>query len=102
MTEKVDTPKWDEALANMALQEFRNQGRPLTMADFNYLADEYMFRLDDIMVTMFELVIHGEWKYTDAKGKVQKFTQATLDNLYVNRRLKQEDMDGFTGNWEPA
>ena len=101
MNEKVETPKWDEALANMANEQFLEQKRPLTLQDLNALADEYSFRLDYIMVTMFQLVINGDWQYLDSSGTEQQFTQDTLDKLYVNRRLKEEDLKNFDGVWTP-
>lgn len=101
MSEKVETPKWDEALANMANEQFLKQQCPLTLNDFSELADEYSFRLDDIMVTMFQLVINGDWQYLDSSGTEQQFTQDTLDKLYVDRRLKEEDLKNFDGVWTP-
>ena len=101
MSKKLETPKWDEALANMANEEFLKQSRPLNLRDFSELADEYSFRLDDIMVTMFQLVINGDWQYIDNTGTEQQFTQNTLDKLYVNRRLKEEDLQNFNGDWSP-
>ena len=29
-------------------------------------------------------------------------TQATLDNLYVERRLRSEDLQVFDGEWSPS
>ncbi len=93
--------KWDIALAGMAREEYHKTAAPLQLADFRRLAKEYAIRLDDIMVTMFELAIHGEWVYQDAQGVDQRFERETLDNLYVNGRLKDEDLAVFTGNWRP-
>ena len=62
---------------------------------------DYTIRLDDIMVTMFELVIRNEWVYRDEQGVEQAFERETLDEMYVNRRLRDEDLEGFTGSWEP-
>ena len=101
MSEKVETPQWDEALANMVNEAFAKQGHPLSLADFSELADEYSFRLDDIMVTIFQLVISGDWKYIDRSGNEQQFTPDTLNKLYVNRRLKEEDLKNFDGGWSP-
>jgi hypothetical protein len=53
------------------------------------------------MVTLFELVIQGEWSYRDELGREQTFDRATLDGLYVNRRLQEQDLQGFTGSWQP-
>ena len=96
-----DVSKWDIALESLAREEYRKTGRALRLEDFRRLAGEYAARLDDIMVTMFELVIQGQWRYRDAEGVEQSFARETLDELYVNRRLRDEDLAGFTGSWEP-
>ena len=101
MSEKVETPKWDEALSNMVNEAYAKQGHSLSLSDFSDLADEYSFRLDDIMVTIFQLVISGDWKYVDGSGNEQQFTPDTLNKLYVNRRLKEEDLKNFDGGWSP-
>lgn len=101
MSKKVEMPKWDEALSNMVNEAYAKQERPLSLGDFSELADEYSFRLDDIMVTVFQLVINGDWKYVDVSGSEQQFTPDTLNKLYVNRRLKEEDLKNFDGGWSP-
>lgn len=93
----VDVPAWDVALANLAKEQFHKKGGPLTMADFTSLAKEYTIRLDDIMVTMFEMVIAGEWKY---EGE-QVIVRDTLNDLYVGGRLHAKDLEAFTGDWNP-
>ena len=94
-------PQWDVALAALAEQAFRTKAAALTLDDFHDLAREHAIRLDDIMETMFQLVIHGEWKYTDRSGNPQIITQSTLDSLYVKRRLSEEDLAAFDGGWQP-
>jgi len=96
-TPDVDVPAWDVALANLAREEFGKKGAPLTMDDFTRLAKEYTIRLDDIMVTMFEMVIAGEWKY---EGE-QTIERKTLNDLYVGGRLHAKDLEPFTGGWSP-
>ena len=59
-------------------------------------------RLDDIMETMFLLVINGQWKYIDSSGREQSLDQETLDKLYVKRRLSEDDLKTFTGGWQLA
>jgi hypothetical protein len=93
----IDVPAWDVALANLAREEFNKKGASLTLDDFTRLAKEYTIRLDDIMVTMFEMVIAGEWKY---EGK-QKIERDTLNNLYVGGRLHAKDLEPFDGGWSP-
>ncbi|WP_297529158.1 hypothetical protein [Thiohalobacter sp.] len=97
----IDVPKWDLALAGLARETSQQQGRALNLEDFRALAREHAIRLDDIMVTLFQLVIHGEWEYRDASGQRQALDQDTLDGLYVNRRLTEEDLAAFTGSWQP-
>ena len=94
----VEVMQWDIALANLAKEEQKKQAAPLTMDDFAQLAKEYHIRLDDIMITMFELVIHGEWVY---EGE-QEISRSTLNDLYVNGRLHAKDLETFTGGWLPA
>lgn len=93
----IDVPKWDVALANLAREEFQNKGADLTMADFTRLARDYTIRLDDIMVTMFEMVIAGEWQYNGE----QKISRSTLNDLYINGRLHADDLNTFAGGWRP-
>ena len=99
---KEDMPKWDVALASLASDEFRKKGAPLTLDDFHNLAKKHSIRLDDIMETMFLLAINKEWQYIDDSGKEQSLDQETLDNLYVKRRLSEEDLSTFTGGWRPG
>ncbi len=93
----IDVPNWDVALANLAREEHAKKGA-LTMDDFTRLAKDYTIRLDDIMMTMFEMVIAGEWKY---QGD-QEISRSTLNELYVNGRLHADDLAAFKGNWSPV
>ena len=102
MPSNEDMPHWDVALAALAEQAFSSKAAPLILDDFHDLAREHAIRLDDIMETMFQLVIHGEWKYTDRAGNAQSIDQSTLDGLYVRRRLSEEDLAAFDGGWQPA
>jgi len=101
MPANENMPKWDVALASLANEEFRKKAAPLTLDDFRNLAREHAIRLDDIIETMFLLVINGEWIYTDDAGNEQPLNQETLDGLYVKRRLSEEDLSTFTGGWQP-
>jgi hypothetical protein len=93
--------KWDVALEALAREEHRRLDRALQLEDFRRLARTHAIRLDDIMVTLFELVIQGEWTYLDAEGRAHSFDRETLDGLYVNRRLREQDLQAFTGSWQP-
>lgn len=95
--QNVDVPAWDVALANLAKDEFTKNAAPLTLDNFSQLAKQYTIRLDDIMVTMFEMVIAGEWCY---EGE-QEITRETLNDLYVGGRLHVNDLEPFTGGWSP-
>ena len=94
----MDIPKWDIALANLAREECEKLHRPLQLDDFTRLANDYAIRLDDIMVTMFELVIHQHWEYDGP----QTVTRDTLNQLYVGGRLHAKDLEPFTGQWRPV
>ena len=96
-----EVSKWDVALEAMAQEEFRRQGRPLRLEDFQRLAHIHAMRLDDIMATLFELVIQGEWTYRDEQGQPREFGRETLDALYVKGRLREEDLRVFGGGWQP-
>lgn len=98
----VEITQWDVALEALAREESRLLGRPLRMEDFRRLARAHAIRLDDLMVTLFELAIQGEWIYRDAQGRQQAFDRETLDGLFVNRRLQEADLLAFTGSWEPV
>jgi hypothetical protein len=101
MTTNDTPPKWDVALASLAMDEYKKKTAPLTMDDFHNLASQHAIRLDDIMETMFLLVIHSQWIYTDSNGQQQSLDQETLDGLYVKRRLSDADLAAFDGDWRP-
>lgn len=100
--EEIDIPKWDVALEALILEEFIKLGRVLNVDDFHQLAVEYSIRFDDMMETIFALTLEGKWIYQDANGKEMEITQAMVDDLYVNARLHEDDVRGFTGGWGPA
>lgn len=95
-------PKWDVALAALADDEFRRKGAAMTLNDFRNLARQHTIRLDDIMETLFLLVINGQWIYLDSDGRAQALNQETLDRLYIKRRLSDKDLQEFDGSWQPA
>ncbi|TCK19206.1 hypothetical protein DFR30_2503 [Thiogranum longum] len=101
MPSEESMPKWDVALAAMASDACKQKAAPLTLDDFHQLAAGHAIRLDDIMETVFLLVINNKWRYTDASGNEQQLDQDTLDRLYVKRRLSEKDLATFNGGWEP-
>ena len=96
-----EVPKWDIALAALATEEASILGQGLMVKDFHRLAEEHVIRFDDIMVTMFELVIQGEWKYQDADGVETPITRDDVDKLYVGGRLAEADVMQYFGLWSP-
>lgn len=100
--QEQDMPAWDVALAALAAEEYRRKDAPLTLDDFQQLARQHAIRLDDIMETLFLLTINGEWTYSDRDGRPVEMTRETLDNLYVKRRLSEQDLQAFDGGWRPA
>lgn len=99
--EPIQVPKWDIALEALVKEEQQKLGRPVDLDDFRRLAQEYTIRLDDIMVTMFELCIHGQWQYRDGNGAIKPITRELLDELTAAGRMKDEDVRNFSGGWSP-
>ncbi|NOX76216.1 MAG: hypothetical protein GXP17_06280 [Gammaproteobacteria bacterium] len=95
-----DVPEWDIALAALARDESEKLGRALLLADFQRLAAEHAIRFDDIMVTMFELVVQGQWTYQQEDGRPRKISRDELENLYVGGRLSTSDVAQYTGLWQ--
>lgn len=100
--EPIEVPEWDVALEAMVKEEYEKLGRPLTLDDYRRLAQQYTIRLDDIMVTLFELCIRGRWQYQDEEGKPRKITRQLLQRLTAGGRLNDEDLKNFTGGWMPV
>ena len=97
-----DIPKWDVALEALAREECQKAGTPLNMDDFKRLAQEHAIRFDDIMVTMFELVLNKKWTYKSPGKEHRLITRDEVNRLYVNGRLKNEDVVEFSGQWNPV
>ena len=100
--EPIAVPKWDVALEAMVKEEHDKLGRPLTLEDYRRLAQQYTIRLDDIMVTLFELCVQGKWQYQDVDGKPYKITRQRLTQLTAGGRLNDEDLKTFKGGWTPV
>jgi hypothetical protein len=101
MSVNESMPRWDVALAALAADAYRKKAAPLTLEDFQNLAREHAIRFDDIMETLFLLVIHGVWSYHNPAGEHIHIDQQTLDGLYVKRRLSEADLSAYTGGWQP-
>jgi hypothetical protein len=97
-----EVPKWDIALAALVKEEVDKLGRGLRIADFQRLAAEHAIRFDDIMVTMFELVINNEWRYEHPDGVVKPISRDEVEKLYVGGRLADADVIEYVGLWLPA
>ena len=100
--EEIAIPKWDVALEALIQEEFIKQGKVLGVDNFHQLSVEYSIRFDDIMETVFALTLEGRWIYHDAQGQEMEINQAMVDNLYINARLHEDDVRGFTGGWKPV
>ncbi len=95
----IQVPKWDVALEALVKEEQHKLRRPLTLDDFRRLAQQYTIRLDDIMVTLFELCIHGRWQYQNTSGDNRRISRELLNELTAGGRLKDEDLRAFSGGW---
>ncbi|OGT21865.1 MAG: hypothetical protein A2V90_01090 [Gammaproteobacteria bacterium RBG_16_57_12] len=100
--DNTEIPKWDVALEALVREEFEHQGAALRNEDFLRLAKQYTIRYDDIMDTVFRLVIDGQWRYLDAAGIPQAINQDQLDRMYESGRLKEADLREFSGYWSPV
>jgi len=96
-----EVPKWDIALAALAKEEAGKLGHGLRIAEFKRLADIHAIRFDDIMVTMFELVINNEWRYEYPDGVERPISRDEVEKLYVGGRLVEADVNTYTGLWTP-
>jgi len=96
-----EVPKWDVALEGLAKDAYRVKGDALNVDDFHKLAVDNSIRFDDIMVTMFELCIYNEWQYK-SDAELVDITRETLNQLFVNGRLQEKDMQDCSGDWMPA
>ena len=94
-------PKWDIALEGLAKEEAKLLARELRIEDFARLAREHAIRFDDIMVTMFELVLQGHWHYLNENKQAQSLTRDEINDLYVNGRLNDKDVHEYKGYWQP-
>jgi hypothetical protein len=97
-----EAPQWDIALAALAREAAGKLGRGLQLMDFQHLAAEHAIRFDDIMVTLFELVIEGEWCYEQPQGRPRTITRDEVEKLYVGGRLAEADVKEYTGIWRPV
>ncbi len=107
MTDKIPglneaIPKWDVALEALARNEYQQKGAALRIDDFTRLSKDHVIRFDDIMVTLFELVLQGEWRYEDDERVIKILTRDEVNHLYVNGRLSDNDVRDYTGYWSPT
>jgi hypothetical protein len=97
-----EVPKWDIALAALVKEETEKLDKGLRIAEFKRLAEEYAIRFDDIMVTMFELVINKEWRYEHPDGVERAISRDEVEKLYVGGRLVEADVNTYVGLWIPV
>jgi hypothetical protein len=98
----TEVPTWDVALASLAEEETEKLGRGLQLADIKRLATAHAIRFDDIIATLFELVLQGHWLYQDAQGELQTLSRDEVEKLYVGGRIAEADVEHYTGFWQPA
>jgi len=97
----TEVPKWDVALASLAAEASDNLGRGLSIDDIQNLAREHAIRFDDLMATLFELVLQNQWRYESADGHVQTLQAEEVEKLFEAGRLKEPDLRDYTGRWIP-
>ena len=94
-------PKWDVALEALVTEEFSERGVEMRIADFQRLAREYDIRFDDIIDTLFRMCIEGAWGYRNGDGQERLITQQDYEQLFVNGRTREKDMEEYDGGWFP-
>jgi hypothetical protein len=92
-------PEWDIALEALIREEQQKLGRPLVLGDFQRLCLKFVIRFDDMMETLFELVIRGKWAYYDEQGAPVTITREQFERLRCNGRIEVGDVRHFTGGW---
>jgi len=95
-----EIPRWDVALESLLNEEHHRLGRALQIDDFHHLAAQHAIRFDDIMATLFELVLNGNWRYADHDDP-RPLTRDRVNRLYINGRLDPVDVREFRGEWSP-
>lgn len=98
---ETDVPSWDVALASLVEEESEKLGQGLRLADFQRLAADHAIRFDDIMATVFEMVIQGVWEYQSADGEACAISRDEVEKLYVGGRMVEADLNQYAGLWLP-
>ncbi|MDO6459707.1 hypothetical protein Q4485_03275 [Granulosicoccaceae sp. 1_MG-2023] len=101
MTENDEMPRWDVAIEGMVRDEFRKQGTALKLGDFRRLAADYDFRLDDIMETVFLMLMHEAWQYSPDAADTRSLSHDVLVELCTKKRLNDQDLSGISGGFAP-
>ncbi len=96
----MEIHKWDVALENLIREETEKNNKPLTLNDVKRLANDHVIRFDDIMVTVFELTLNNKWVYKE-NNSIVPLTREQVDDLYTGGRIKEEDVERYTGSWFP-
>ncbi len=100
-TTHSDEPLWDVALEALLVETQRAAGRPLDLAQLEQLGNSYTIRLDDLLDTLCLLVENRAWRYCDAAGNPARLDRAVVRLLHANYRLNPEQLQRFSGNWQP-
>ncbi len=98
---REDMPLWDVAIEGMVVEDYNKKNLPLALSNFNDLAKEYDFRLDDIMETVFLMVMHGAWQYRAGSEDYRKLDRETLLEYCTKKRISDEELAAFGGVWLP-
>ncbi|VAW75704.1 hypothetical protein MNBD_GAMMA12-1556 [hydrothermal vent metagenome] len=96
--ENIDVPEWDVALEALLVEECR-KNEFLDLDQIQTMAAAYQIRFDDIMITLFELILHKHWAYYNDEGVMVGICRNDVNKLYKNGRIHIEDLDYFDGQW---
>lgn len=98
---KTEVPEWDVALASLVREKSEKLDRGLQLEDVKRLAAEHAIRFDDIMATLFELVLQDEWLYQEPDGEERPVSRDEVEKLYVGGRIAEADVNQYAGFWQP-
>ena len=96
-----EQPPWDVALAALLREEALKTGHGVSLTDILRLAETYAIRFDDLMATLFALVLNQEWRYINEQGALQTITPHEVELLHKNGRIHLDDLTRYRGFWIP-
>jgi len=96
-----EIPKWDVALEAIAKDKYKQLDRPMDLADFKQLGQEYKVRFDDLMHSLCQLVKHEAWSQQGFDSQGNAVDDGKLEELFVYNRLDEKIAELYAVKWQP-